>query len=125
MSKRDDLLKKYAKDEVTSEEVISWLKQGAKTATDYKRKDSSKYTTDYDSETSSTVKPLLKKADAVWKYLRNHKNEFKNYDELNKQFGAIRNSLTGINAEIDGVNEYYSQWETEEDYNNYVRTSNY
>ena len=121
MSKRDDLLKKYAKDEITAEEVSSWLKQGAKTATDYKRKDSSKYTTDYDSETSSTVKPLLKKADAVWKYLRNHKNEFKNYDELNKQFGAIRNSLTGINAEIDGVNEYYSQWETEEDYNKAVK----
>ena len=112
-------------DEVTSEEVSAWLQQGAKTAMEYKRKDSSKYTTDYDSETSSTVKPLLEKADAVWKYLRNHKNEFKNYDELNKQFGAIRNSLTGINAEIDGVNEYYSQWETEEDYNNYVRTSNY
>ena len=122
-AKFDKDYEEMRKDEVTEEEVNSWLKQAQETATNFKAGDTSKYTTTYGSDTSSKAKNLLANADKVWKYLYNHKDEYKDADKLRNQFGALRSGLTRINSHIDGVNEYYSQWETEGDYFGHIMTN--
>lgn len=123
LKRHEERYNKYVKDEVTEEEVNQWLKQAQETATNFKSGDTSKYTTTYGSDTSSKAKNLLSNADKVWKYLYNHKDEYKDGDKLRSQFSALRGGLTRINSHIDGVNEYYSQWETEGDYFGHLMTN--
>ena len=74
----------------------------------------------YDS-TNTSWQDLNTRADTIdaWLYQNKKNLDSETYKSLSDSIGSIRSSASSVLDSFKGVRDYYSQWETEDDYNSW------
>jgi hypothetical protein len=91
----------------------------------YNKANASKYDANYGGEAGERIKSLLNSSKDVYDYIYTHADEFENADELKKMLSQYRSNLIGFdNANYD-TRRYYSQFGSEEGYNNHLSAVKY
>ena len=106
--------------------VKSWFTNSGSTLKDigeYYKANEGKWVSDYGSNFTDSIANLKSNADSVGWYLRSHKNDFDNYDELYKGYLDNRTYLTDYEKEIASIREQYSQFKSEDEFNKWYEDS--
>jgi N12 class adenine-specific DNA methylase len=73
-----------------------------------------------DTELANEVDKYLSDADFVLQYIRANKNNISDYESLYSSVIEAKNALSNYSKSIHGLNDFFSQFETEDDYNKAV-----
>lgn len=105
------------------DDVLKWWESASdfmKDATEFYKGNSNKYSfkdkhKDYDYKIKST----LESGQSVLDYLDQNKDSLVNYDDMRKSVESVLDVFGNFDTAYSDVNDFYSQFETEEDYNAY------
>ena len=91
----------------------------------YNKANASKYDANYGGEAGDRIKSLLNSSKDVYDYIYNHKDEFKDFDALKELFSQYRSNLISYDKGNYDTRQYYSQFGSEEGYNNHMDSLKY
>ena len=91
----------------------------------YNKANASKYDANYGGEAGERIKSLLNSSKDVYDYIYNHADEFENADELKKMLSQYRSNLISFDKGNYDTRQYYSQFGSEEGYNNHLKAVEY
>ena len=97
--------------------VNDWLSRAYGFSQSFKPVDTSKYAADYGSDYKNTINSLLDESYEVSDYLRTHKDEIGNYDDILFSYDQLTEHLRSQRSYVDEVNNYYKQFYGEDHYN--------
>ena len=119
---RTKMLSKYKTDKVTAADIDTWFSDVRTSLTDmddYYKQNEGKYNKNYGGDTATRINELLTSSGDIYSYLQNHKSEIGNFKELNESFSQHRSALEQYDYNNYQMSQYYSQWNSEEEYNAY------
>ena len=124
-SKRKELQSKYLTSSLDSNGANEWFTEARSVLNRLQsnRSDPSTYTTSYGGKDIESARKLLESSHDVWKYMYSNKNSLTNYKDLDSEYGNLTHFLRQATSHADDVNEYYSQWETEDEYKDALKQS--
>lgn len=123
----DRVYNQPGKPTVTIDDANKWFDEAFKlfqSMDSYGDSNKDSYNRDYGSSYSSQIADMMASAKGVEDYLNTHRNEFGNFDEV---FGALKGYQEALKQyDIHGasVRNYYSQWDTEEEYSYWLEGYN-
>ena len=106
---------------MSGDDVTNWYKsvtQTSKQAYDYLSKEGYKAP---NSDYLKDIDSYLAQADHVGQYIRANKNAFSDYDKTLLDYHETVNYLRSLKDSVESSNKLYSQWDTEDAYNNDLR----
>ena len=124
-SYRNKLNTKYGAD-MDSAGVKSWFEEYDKTITglnDYYKANEGKWVSNYAADFTDSIANLRSNADAVGYYLRNHKNEFSDYNSFYKGYTESRSYLDEVEKQNTSMRDFYSQFASEYEYNRWYEAN--
>ena len=127
-SYRQKLRSKYLPDNVDSAGIYKWLDDAYSAMEEmenYNKANASKYDANYGGEAGERIKSLLNSSKDVYDYIYNHADEFENADELKKILSEYRSTLISFDRGNYDTRKYYSQFGSEEGYNNHLKAVEY
>ena len=86
---------------------------------DYYKNGSNKYNADFGSAFEGRFESAFQSGKAALAYLEKNKDSISNYDEISKGIQTYLDTFTTAKKSFSETRDYYSQWESEDNYNAY------
>ena len=108
--------------------VKSWFTESESTIkgmNDYYKANEGKWVSNYGGDYINSISTLKNKSKAIGAYLRDHKDEFSDYESLSKAHSDYSTYLEEIEKQVSSMRDLYSQFADEREYNNWYKNEGY